>query len=129
MTPFIDTAMRDDVTYAIGGMLVELLDSARVLRRLLLAVLLLLSGSVALMFIPSAGDGPETWASVLLGMGIGGVALCAGFAALLAGRIRAVVFLRGREAGLLAETLLSRREEKDEPSSTTDTQSLNRSKQ
>lgn len=121
--------MRNDVTYAIGGMLAELLDSARVLRRLLLAVLLLLSGSVALMFIPSAGDGPETWASVLLGMCVCGVALCAAFTALLTGRIRAVVHLRSMEAGQLAEALLARRPETDEPSSTTDTQSLNRSKQ
>ena len=129
MTPFIDTAMRDDVTYAIGGMLAEILDGTRTLRRLLLAVLLILAGSAAIMLVPSAGDGARTCASVLMGMCVCGVALCAGFAALLAGRIRAVVFLRGREAGLLAETLLSRREEKDEPSSTTDTQSLNRSKQ
>ena len=129
MTPFIDPAMNNDITYAIGGMLAEILDGTRTLRRLLLAVLLLLAASAALMLVPSAGEGARTCASVLMGMCVCGIALCAAFTAILSGRIRAVVHLRNMEAGRLAEALLARRPETDGPSSTTDTQSLNRSKQ
>ena len=86
MTPFIDPAMNNDITYAIGGMLAEILDGTRTLRRLLLAVLLLLAASAALMLVPSAGEGAQTCASVLMGTGACGVALCTAFTVILTGR-------------------------------------------
>lgn len=115
--------MRSDVTYAIGGMLGEVSECIKALRRVLVLAFFLAAAAGVLLLIPSAREDTATCASILLGMAAAGMALCIGCTVILSGRIRTVILLRRKETSELADAILSRNTLSDLSSSTSNTHS------